>query len=197
MTDTSALEWDLYDEDGNRKYLTLEERERYFAAIPKALERDRRSFALLLYYTGCRISEGLQVMNGRVDYARKGVVFETLKRRAKTFRFVPLPDHFLEKLDDVHKVKDFQKDRAKERLWTFGRTTAWRSISSVMDKAGIVGVQATPKGLRHSFVIHHQELGTPDHMIQRWLGWASRDMIEVYGRAVGKEERVLAAKLWG
>lgn len=196
MTELNALEWDLYDEDGNRKYLTLGEREQYFTSIPKTLDRDRRTFALLLYYTGCRISEGLAVTHSRIDYAKKGVVFQTLKRRKKTFRFVPLPGHFLEKLDDVHKVKDFQKDQPKEKLWSFGRTTAWRCISNVMDEAGIVGVQATPKGLRHSFVIHHQELGTPEHMIQRWLGWASRDMIEVYGKAVGKEERALAAKLW-
>lgn len=196
MSETDSHEWDLYDENGNRKYLTLDERELYFTAVPKALERDRRTFALLLYYTGCRISEGLAVTHGRIDYAKKGVVFQTLKRRKKTFRFVPLPAHFLEKLDDVHRVKDLQKDQAKERLWTFGRTTAWRCITGVMSGAGIEGIQATPKGLRHSFVIHHQELGTPDHMIQRWVGWASRDMMEIYGKAVGKEERKLAAKLW-
>jgi hypothetical protein len=33
-------------------------------------------------------------------------------------------------------------------------------------------------------------------MIQRWMGWPSRDMIEIYGRAVGEEERTLASKLW-
>lgn len=196
MSELSAHEWDLYDDHGNRKYLTLEEREQFFTAIPKALDRDRRTFALLLYYTGCRVSEGLAVTHGRIDYAKKGVVFQTLKRRKKTFRFVPLPGPFLEKLDDVHRVKDFQKGSNRERLWTFGRTTAWRCISNVMAEAGIEGVQATPKGLRHSFVIHHQELATPEHMIQRWMGWASRDMIEVYGKAVGKEERTLAAKLW-
>ena len=196
MPEMNIREWHLFDDDGNRKYLTLEERGLYFAAIPKALDRDKRTFALLLYYTGCRVSEGLAVTHGRIDYSKKGVVFQTLKRRKKTFRFVPLPGHFLEKLDDVHRVKDFQKDQADMRLWTFERTTAWRCISDVMAEAGIQGVQATPKGLRHSFVIHHQELRTPEHMIQRWMGWASRDMIEVYGRAIGIEERKLAAKLW-
>ncbi|MDG1434753.1 MAG: hypothetical protein P8Q41_12115 [Saprospiraceae bacterium] len=61
---------------------------------------------------------------------------------------------------------------------------------------GLCALKVVPKGLRHSFVIHHQGLGTPDHIIQRWMGWASRDMMEVYGRAVGEEERNLASKLW-
>jgi integrase len=86
--------------------------------------------------------------------------------------------------------------KAKEEIWDFGRTTGWRVISAVMGEAGIEGVQATPKGLRHSFVIQHQELGTPEHMIQKWAGWASRDMMEVYGRAVGQEETAIAQRLW-
>ena len=189
-------EWDLFDGQGNRKYLTPEEREAYFKAIPKALDRDKRTFALLLYYTGCRISEALAVTHGRIDYAKKGVVFKTLKRRKTIFRFVPLPEHFLTKLDDVHQVEDVQKRQLGKKIWPFSRTTAWRAITDVMEKGEIVGIQATPKGLRHSFVIHHQQLNTPDHIIQRWLGWASRDMMEVYGRAVGKEERNFAEKLW-
>ncbi len=197
-------DYDLFDEHGNRKYLTTEERRRYFAAIDRALakpdDRDKRTFALLLYYTGCRISEGLAVTYNNVDFGAGGIIFRTLKRRKAVHRFVPLPPAFLAKLDDVHKVKDYQGDRrpakAREEIWTFGRTTGWRAIGTVMAAAGIEGVQATPKGLRHSFVIQHQELGTPEHMIQRWAGWASRDMMEIYGRAVGQEETTIAQRLW-
>lgn len=117
-------DWDLYDDQGNRKYLTPEEREAFFLAIPKALDRDKRTFALLLYYTGCRISEALAVTHGRIDYSQKGVVFQTLKRRKKIFRFVPLPDHFLTRLDDVHHVIDVQKRTPGKEIWAFGRTTA-------------------------------------------------------------------------
>ena len=95
----------------------------------------------------------------------------------------------------MHQVEDVQKRTSGKKIWSISRTTAWRAISQVMDGAGIEGVQATPKGLRHSFVIYHQQENTPDHMIQKWLGWASRDMMEVYGRAVGKEERNFAARL--
>lgn len=192
------LEWDLFDEFGNRKYLTPEERQAYFEAISKALKRERRTFALMLYYTGCRISEALEVTPQRVDYAKKGVVLRSLKRRKTVYRFVPLPDNFLEKLDDVHAVKESQKDKTSSNkpIWNFNRVTGWASIKKVMKKAEIEGIQATPKGLRHSFAIAHQEMGTPEHMIQRWLGWASPAMLSVYGKALGKEERNLARKLW-
>ena len=47
----AALEYDLFDEFGNRKYLTVEERQRYFEsvepALPKSLDREKRTSALL------------------------------------------------------------------------------------------------------------------------------------------------------
>lgn len=197
-------DYDLFDAQGNRKYLTSAERELYFNHIDQALskpgDREKRTFALLLYYTGCRISEGLAVTYANIDYGAGGVILKTLKRRKTVHRFVPLPASFLTKLDDVHRVKDYQNrgspTRAESRIWPFGRTTAWRVITSVMATARIEGVQATPKGLRHSFVIKHQEIGTPEHMIQKWAGWASRDMMEIYGRAIGNEEQDLASRFW-
>ena len=199
-----AADYDLFDDQGNRKYLTTEERKLFLANITRALskteDREKRTFALMLFYTGCRISEGLAVTYNNIDYGAGGVIFLTLKRRKRVHRFVPLPPNFMAKLDDVHRVKDYQGGRrpteAKEEIWDFSRTTAWRTISTVMATAEIEGVQATPKGLRHSFVIQHQELGTPEHMIQKWAGWASRDMMEVYGRAIGQEEAVIARRLW-
>ena len=188
----------MIDEQGRRKYLTLDERRAFFEAIPKALDREKRTFALILYYTGCRISEALEITHARIDHSQKGVTIRSLKRRKQTFRFVPLPCPFLEKLDDVHRVKDMQQDKGtkNKKLWGFNRTTGWASIKKVMEIAGIEGVQATAKGLRHSFAIAHQEEKTPEHMIQRWLGWASPAMLSVYGKAVGEEERTLAARLW-
>lgn len=197
-------DFDLFDQKGNRKYLTQEERSGFYCSIDKALskpqDREKRTFVLLLYYSGCRISEGLATTFKKVDYSAKGVVFETLKRRKKVHRFVPLPESFLTKLDDVHRVKDFQAGRAEgketDRIWSFSRTTAWKTITRVMATAEISGIQATPKGLRHSFAIKHQLLKTPETMIAQWLGHADTSMMAVYGRAVGAEDRELASKLW-
>jgi hypothetical protein len=44
-------------------------------------------------YTGCRISEGLNLTRDRVDLRGKAIVFETLKRRSRGhFRSVRIPD---------------------------------------------------------------------------------------------------------
>lgn len=197
-------EFDLFDQDGNRKYLTQEERTRFYHSIDRALskptDREKRTFVLLLYYSGCRISEGLATTYKKIDYSAQGVVFETLKRRKKVHRLVPLPYPFLVKLDDVHRVKDFQsgkvEGKATDRIWSFGRTTAWKAINQVMGEAGIEGVHACPKGLRHSFAIRHQLLKTPETMTANWLGHADTSMMAVYGRAVGLEAREIASKFW-
>lgn len=195
-------DWDLFDENGNRKYLTAEERKAFFKAISPALlhasGRIKRTFALMLYYSGCRITEGLNITTKNIDFIKKGVVIKTLKRRSKkaVYRFVPLPDTFLEKLDDVHHIKDTVKRHPNKRLWGFGRTTGWSAIKSVMAHASIEGAQATAHGLRHSFVIAHQQIKTPPQLIKQWCGWTSTDMLEVYGRALGAEERELAGGIW-
>ena len=150
------------------------------------------------YYTRCRISEGLNITAKNIDYSRKGVVIKTSKQRAGKikYRFIPLPDRFLEKLDDVHHIKDLVKKKPHQKLWMFGRTTGWSAIKKVMTQAGIEGAQAMPHGLRHGFVIAHQQIKTPPHMIKEWAGWATTEMLEVYARAMGAEERNLAKEIW-
>lgn len=71
----------MFDRRGNRKYLNGAERQAFQLAAFKELDATRRAFALTLYNTGCRISEGLNLTAGRVDLANKAIVFETLKRR--------------------------------------------------------------------------------------------------------------------
>ena len=191
----------LYDQNGQRKYLTSAERKQFFEAIEPALsgstDREKRTFVLMIYYSGCRISEALSVTYNQIDYAGGGVIFKTLKRKKLVHRLVPLPRPFMTKLDDVHRVKDFQgTDKGDDRIWEFGRTTGWTVVNRVMDKGKISGAQACPKGLRHSFAIEHKLLKTPETSIAKWMGHANTAMMAVYGEAVVEEERELAERLW-
>lgn len=58
------------------------------------------------------------------------------------------PPAFLAKLDDVHRIKGYQGDplpgESPGEIWTFGRTTGWRAIGTVIAAAGIKGVQGDP-----------------------------------------------------
>lgn len=185
---------ELYTEDGYRKYLTSEERAS-FKQVCNNSSREHRTFALMLYHTGCRISEALNLKRSSIDVTAGHVVFETLKRRKRgVIRAVPIPEDFIRSIDDVYDVRS-GKDLEKP-LWGFSRTTGWRIIQELMTKADLKGVQACPKGLRHGFAIACVEKNIPINMISKWMGHADMETTAIYANASGKEERGLIARLW-
>ena len=190
----------LHDAQGRRKYLTAEERRAFLAAAEKA-PRSVRTLCLVLAYTGCRISEALELTAGRVDIEARQIVFESLKKRRKgLYRAVPVPPAVIDALDLVHGLRDARKarDRGRDaRLWTFSRTTAWRRVAAVLAAAGIAGPQASPKGLRHGFGVQAVSSGVPLNMVQKWLGHAQLTTTAIYADAVGAEEQAIMSRMWG
>ena len=75
----------LFTLDGQRKYLVAAETRRLLRAAERA-DQETRLFCLLLYFTGCRISEGLAVTRRRLDRETCRVIFRTLKRRRRKAR---------------------------------------------------------------------------------------------------------------
>ena len=82
MTD---MRFQLFDQDGQRKYLTAQEREAFLAAAEHT-SREVRTLCLLLTFTGCRLSEALALTADRVDIDARTVTFETLKKRRQGIR---------------------------------------------------------------------------------------------------------------
>lgn len=199
MKHLSGITFQLYDQAGQRKYLTKEEREAFLKAAESA-DRAARTFCMTLAYTGCRISEGLQLTADRVDIAGKVIVFESLKKRRRGhYRAVPVPAAVLDALDLVHGLREAQRARdggKSVRLWPWGRATAWRRVSEVMAMAGISGPQASPKGLRHGFGVAAVQAGIPLNMVQKWLGHAQLSTTAIYADAVGAEEQAIAERMW-
>ena len=189
----------LYDSAGQRKYLTAEERTAFLKAAEHA-DRQARTLCMTLVYTGCRISEALQLTADRVDLPGKVIVFESLKKRRRgLYRAVPVPAPVLDALDLVHGLREAQRARdggKSVQLWPFGRATAWRRVHEVMDKAGISGPQASPKGLRHGFGVAAVQAGIPLNMVQKWLGHAQLSTTAIYADAVGAEEQAIAERMW-
>lgn len=191
---------DLYDAQGRRKYLTAEERKAFLAAAEKA-PRQVRTLCLVLAYTGCRISEALDLTVQRIDIDAGTVIFESLKKRRRgVYRAVPVPPGVIDALDLVHGLREAQKGRDggnNARLWPFSRTSAWRYVAAVLDQAGIAGPQASPKGLRHGFGVQAVSSGVPLNMVQKWLGHAQLSTTAIYADAVGAEEQSIMARMWG
>lgn len=189
----------LYDEKGLRLYLTPEEREAFLAAAKKA-DRQTRTFCHALHTTGGRISEILSIQPQHVDFSRKVIVLETLKKRRRgVYRAVPVPEDFLDALDMVHGLKELQKSHyGQDRpLWGWVRMTGYRKIVAVMAAAGIEdGPHKCPKGLRHAFGINAVLNNTPLNMLKKWMGHATIETTAIYADAVGEEEREIASRMW-
>ena len=182
----------VYDIKGQRKYLTPAEIDRFLSAADE-MDLSVRSFCWMLAVTGCRISEALSMTVDNVDFEAKHVIIRSLKKRGKLiFRAVPLPLNFLRKL------ADWFRRRALEdvRLWPWSRMTGYRRICEVMDKAGITGSYASPKGLRHGFGVRAIQANIPLTLVQRWLGHADIKTTAIYTSAMGPEEREIAARMW-
>ena len=187
---------DLIDPAGNRLYLTAAERAAFLKAAEKS-EREVRSFCEVLHFTGCRISEALALTVGRVDIEGQALVFETLKkRRSGVYRAVPVPPRIIDTLSLVHAVRERREKRAKEKLWAYSRTTAWRDVKAVMAAAGIEGPQATPKGLRHGYGVAAISATVPLNMLSKWMGHATIETTAIYANALGEEQRSIAERMW-
>ena len=190
---------ELFTSDGKRKYLNQEERENFLRAA-ESFPREVRTFCGVLAFTGCRISEALELTPERIDFSAGVIIFQTLKKRRRgVFRAVPAPPALLDALDLVHDLKrqtNVNKKAKPTPLWSWSRTTAWSRIKSVMKAAGLEGEQANPKGLRHGFGIAAVEAAIPPNIIQKWMGHAQLSTTAIYLDAVGQEEKTLASRMW-
>ena len=191
---------DLFTSEGNRKYLTPDERKAFIAAALELPERHERTFALTLAHSGCRISEALAMDYRRIDMKAGQLVVQSLKKRdgKAHHRAVPVPPEYLAALDLVHDVRGNQKRPRKrsDRLWPVSRMTAYRWIVKTMELAGIDGPMAKPHGLRHGFGVLAVMKEIPLPLVQRWMGHADLETTAIYLQVVGNEEASFAGRLW-
>ena len=181
----------LYTRCGHRKYLNEAERQRFLVAATKQ-PLLTHLLCHTMFYTGCRISEALNLTTGSVLELEGVLLIRSLKKRDHTLiRQVPLPTGLISELINLN---GSLSDSAL--IWKWGRTWAWSQIKNTMAFAEIVGPQATPRGLRHSFGVHAIQRGVPLNLVQRWLGHADIKTTAIYTNAVGQEERSIAERMW-
>lgn len=191
----------LFSGDGERKYLTADERQAFVVAA-KDEAREVRTFCACLAHTGCRISEALALTADRVDVAAVAIRFRSLKkRRDGVYRSVPVLEVFVDELDLVHGIRSAQASKSggkRHLLWPWSRTTGWRVVKRVLSVAGVDGggCHASPKGLRHAFGVSGVQNDVPLPMLQKWLGHANITTTTIYTDAVGAEEREIAQRMW-
>lgn len=192
----------LFTQEGERKYLSQAERARFHAALDM-LDEASRTFCEMIYWTGCRPSEALALTTQSINVEAGYVVIRSLKKRraqkGRHFRIVPLPRGFVGRLDAVHGLSRAQGEAVgavDTRLWRFSRTTGWVRMAAVMKAAGVTGVRACARGLRHSFGVHAAMRRVPETRIQKWLGHANLATTAIYLDMAALEDRHMAQKMW-
>jgi len=188
----------LFNNTGERLYLTDEERDRFIDHAKRA-DSMTHTFALTLTYTGARISEALKLTPAQVDFDAQKIVFETAKlRKEGVYRSVPITPWVLDALNLVHNVHRHKRDarRCKDRLWPFCRQTMWRRIKNVMREADIEGPQATPHGLRHAFAANAVKNKVSISNLQEWMGHTDIQTTLIYSKLFGEDEREMYMRMW-
>lgn len=179
-----------YDAEGKRKYLTRSEGIKFLKCAGN-LEESGRLLCETVYYTGCRITEALSLTGDDIDQGQAVIRILCLKKRGKSeTRRVPVP------ADLARGLKALGDASGTEKLWSCSRTTGWRTFKLVMNKAGIEGIQATVKGLRHAFGVRGALGKVPLSIIQRWMGHADPATTAIYLAVQDEEERALIRRTW-
>ena len=178
-----------YDGVGRRKYLNTNENQRFLDGLSGLPER-KRVFCLFIYYTGCRISEALNLTPKDLDRASSLAVIRCLKKRGKiVYRRVPIPGWLIQMIDDICL-------RGNKPIWKFSRTTGWRIIKGIMHETGISGAQAAPKGLRHAFGVRGVMNDVPLNVIRKWMGHSDLATTSIYLDVKDEEEREFISRTW-
>lgn len=179
-----------YDSGGRRKYLTKAEGVKFMRCAAN-LDAKRRLLCETIHFTGCRISEALSLASEDIDPGEAVLRIRCLKKRDKSVtRRVPVPDRLAKEL------RSLAGESNSERLWNFSRTTGWRIVKSVMNEAGIEGIHATTKGLRHGFGVRGALGKVPVNVIQRWMGHSDPNTTAIYLAVRDDEERELIKRTW-
>lgn len=178
-----------YDEKGQRKYLTTEESLRFMQAARLRPSRDRL-LCQFLFFTGARVSEATRLRPIDLDTSTGEFVIRTLKqRKAEKFRRIPVPD-FLPK--DIQLLQP----NPNAIIWNLSRSMVWRIVTEIMREAEIEGIQATCKGLRHTFAVRAILQGVPLTLLQKLMGHTKIESTAVYLDVMDAEQRKLVAPTW-
>ena len=199
VPNTNAAEMRLYDRQKRRLYLNAAERQRFLSAAMNSAP-EVRTLCLTMAYTGCRISEALELSASSVQVSARSITFRTLKKRQKlVMREVPIPKLLAEDLAQTFAIA--VSSDATTPLWRHGdkrlsRGQAYRLIKARMREADIEGAQACPKGLRHGYGVHAIRSGVQLNMLSKWMGHASLATTAIYATAIGREELEIADRMW-
>jgi len=184
----------LYDDHARRLYLNSAELDAFIASAGEA-EREAQRLALLLAYTGMRLSEACTLTFDALQPSARTISVRTLKQRGRCrIREIPVPSSLVDVLTSSATNPDHFITTGHRR--PMPRITGYRHIKRIMGSTGLTGTKACPKGLRHAFGVRAVLAQVPLNVLQHWMGHASMTTTAIYTSVIGKEQLEFADRMW-
>lgn len=165
--------------------LTETEIEKLFSSIKKISLKGIRDLAMfkLLYGTGLRVSELINLVCENIDYDKKLL----LCKRAMFERSIPIDDEIIEAINEYVNKSRPMLVRDEEIPYLFvncngsklTRQGFWKIIKTYKEISGIKK-EITPHTLRHSFAYHLLKNGTDIKTLQHMLGHVDVSSTNMY-----------------
>jgi len=166
------------------KYITYEE----FQSILKLVKKKRdRLILLLLFYTGLRVSELVNLKKG--DIMLNDGLIKVYGKGGKE-RIIPIPN-FL-----INELGEYLKEIKTEKIFDLSTRQVERIVKRYAEKAGIKK-KVTPHVLRHSLATLLLTNGIDIRYIQELLGHSSISTTQIYTHVVPMKLKEIYQKVFG
>ena len=173
------------------KLPTVLSREEIERIINDTVNLRHRFVLMILYYSGMRLNELINVKREDVDFERDIIHLKIAKGEKERIIFLH------------KKLKDFieyfnLKDDGYIFMSSLGRKYDERTIQMIVKNAARragIKKRVTPHALRHSFATHLLEGGADIRHIQKLLGHSSLQTTQIYTHVANKDIKKLAELL--
>jgi site-specific recombinase XerD len=131
----------------------------------------------LLFFTGCRVSELLNIRKKDVNFFKKSILIRQLKKRRgqELIREVLLPPQVEEYLRE-YVIREVKVEEST--LFGFTRQRAWQLVRELTEK--VLERPLHPHVFRHSFAIQFLKTTSDLEKVRRILGHSNYDTLKVY-----------------
>lgn len=164
-------------------YLSKEDTTRLIESIknPK-----HKTIVLLMLDTGMRVSEACSIKFSQINFKKKEIIINSLKKRGKEeIRIVPMSDRLYQQFGKY--LEQYKKEltpnapvfpSTQNKTSNIGRKAVWKILKTHKEKLNIE--QLHPHALRHTFATHHLEKGTTLEEIKTMLGHKNYNTTLIY-----------------